>query len=135
MKLACPTSLGSEFARDARAEPSVVPAGFRTLGERQQQWIDPRRLGYFGRNRFVFFYFEPRGEEVVWNDGHSYGFGTGGWMTFHDEVESLDAAYGADVGSEHRAGQHALVVDRELGRAYFADRSVAERFVRSQSAA
>jgi hypothetical protein len=116
-------------------DPSAVPAGFRTLSERQQQWVDPRRLGYFGQGRFVFFYYEPRGEEVVWNDGRTYGFGCGGWMAFQEDVAPLARSYGADMGDERRPGPHVLVVDRELGHAYFADRATAERFVIAQAAA
>jgi len=135
MTLADRTPFGSDVPRDARADESVIPAEFRTPLERQQQWVDPRRLGYFGSGRFVFFYYEPRGEEVVWNDGRTYGFGYGGWMAFQDEVAPLAQFHGADVGGEQRRGAHVLVVDRELKQAYFADRTIAEHFVNSQSAA
>src|SRR5687768_7130076 len=76
---------------------SAVPPGFLRLTGRLQQRID-RALGYFGQARFVFFYFGPRGEEVVWNDGHSYGFATGGWKTFGDKILPLAHAQGLNLG-------------------------------------
>ncbi len=118
------------FSEDSSS--SDVPPGFPTMSERLQQAIDPRRLGYFGQSRFVFFYYEPRGEEVVWNDGRTYGFGYGGWLAFQDEVAPLAAQFGADVGDGQRRGDHVLVIDRQLNVAYFADRTVAERFVGAQ---
>ena len=72
-----------------------------------------RMLGYPGRHRFVFFYYESRGEEVIWNDGQTYGFGRGGWRNFDDTVAPLAARHGVSVSG--RKPQHVLLVDRETG--------------------
>lgn len=108
-------------------------AGFDRLSERVLQWID-RKLGYFGASRFVFFYYEPRGQEVMWNDGRSYGFGSGGWMAFGDEVAPVAARHGVDLGDESHKGRQVLLLDRTKGDAYFADRRSAERFVHAHAA-
>ena len=105
-----------------------LPAGFVALSERLPPGLD-RRLGYVGDERFVIFYYEPRGEEVVWDDGHTYGFGAGGWCAFEDVVAPLGRRYGADLGNEVSAGRDVLVLDRLRGMAYFAERGCARRFV------
>lgn len=109
-----------------------VPADFQPLPARRLQRID-RRLGYFGTNRFVAFYYEPRGDEVVWNDGRSYGFACGGWQAFTQDVAPIADSAGADLGDSQHRGAHALVVDRRLGQVYFADQAAAKRFVQEQS--
>jgi hypothetical protein len=116
---------------DTEAAASAFPSSFVAVSECLQQGID-RRLGYFGNARFVFFYYEPRGSEVVWNDGRSYGFGSGGWLFFLDEIVSLADRYGVEVGDDHKAGEHVLVIDRRLREAFFADREQAEAVVGKQ---
>ena len=105
--------------------------GFIKLTGLLQRRID-RALGYFGQSRFVFFYFEPRGEEVVWNDGRSYGFATGAWLTFGERVIPLARRCGAHVGDGDGRGEHVLLIDRVTGHAYFAPRDLAERLVAEQ---
>lgn len=109
---------------------SAVPPSFTRLSQaaRQQQGVD-RGLCYFGHDRFVMFYYEPRGQDVMWVDGRSSGFGTGGWQYFLDEIEPLARRMGIDAGSPNSRGRHALVVDRDYGQAYFADRDEAQAFV------
>ena len=106
------------------------PAGFVKVDARLRQRID-RTLGYFGESRFVFFYFEPRGEEVVWNDGHSYGFATGAWVTFDRKISPLARSCGVNLDAGGESG-HVLLIDRMTGQAYFAPREQAERFVSEQ---
>jgi hypothetical protein len=110
---------------------SAVPPSFLKLTGRLQQRID-RTLGYFGQNRFVLFYFEPRGQEVIWNDGRSYGFAAGGWKPFTEKVIPLARAAGAHVGDCDRRGDHVLLVDRLTGHPYFAPKDQAARLVNSQ---
>ncbi|MFI5378755.1 MAG: hypothetical protein ACHRHE_05635 [Tepidisphaerales bacterium] len=81
-------------------------------------------LGYHGRNRYVFFYYESRGEEVIWNDGQTYGFGRGGWLSFDGEVAPLAARHGLSLSG--RKPQHVLLVDRETDEAFLATRRHAE---------
>ncbi|MFI5378685.1 MAG: hypothetical protein ACHRHE_05270 [Tepidisphaerales bacterium] len=109
----------------------IAPASAGVSGERLSS-LD-RRLGYIGERRFVFFCYEPRGEEVLWNDGRSYGFGFGGWQTFIDHVVPAAAARGLNVGSSDRPADQVLVVDRVLREACFSDRDSAEVLVARQS--
>ncbi len=86
-------------------------------------------LGYRGQDRFVLFYYEPRGEEVVWRDSRSYGFATGAWSTFVDEVAPVAEHYNVDVGCQGVPGKHVLLIDRSTRRAFFAVRGDAIRFL------
>ena len=118
---------------EAISPASAIPRGTLSLGGRLQQSID-RRLGYFGQDRFVLFYYEARGEEVVFNDGHTYGFGSGGWQAFADEVAPLARRYGLNLGTGGTRADHVLLVDRGLRQTYLAVRDGAEQFVARQHA-
>ena len=111
--------------------PLHAPASLVELSSCLEQCID-RKLGYVGSQRFVYFYYEPRGEEVIWNDGQSYGFGFGGWLTFTDQISPLGQRYGITLGDSHHRGEHVLVIDRELRHAYFADKQCAQAVVADQ---
>ncbi len=112
---------------DGAAAPTA-PAGFLRLGKCLKECID-RKLGYSGEDRFVLFHYEPRGQEVMWRDGRSYGFGHGGWQAFFDEVEPVAREHGISVGDDTQPADHVLIVDRVEGEAYFADRTRAQRLV------
>lgn len=101
------------------------------LSERLHPWLD-RKLGYFGDARFVMFYWEPRGQEVMWNDGRSYGFGTGAWSFFSAKIAPLANRYSVRLGDGDTAGHQALVIDRVRRHAYFAHRDLAEAFLTRQ---
>jgi hypothetical protein len=117
-----------ELSPDGARVADAPPPGFLALPERLPPYLD-RRLGYVGDDRFVIFYYEPRGEEVVWEDGHTYGFGAGGWCAFEDLVAPLGKLHGADLGNTVSAGRDVLVLDRQRGLTYFAERGCARRFV------
>jgi hypothetical protein len=86
-------------------------------------------LGYRGPDRFVLFYYEPRGEEVLWRDSASYGFATGAWSTFLVEVAPVAEHYNVDVGCNGVPARHVLLIDRRDRRAYFAERGEALAFL------
>jgi hypothetical protein len=86
-------------------------------------------LGYFRSERFVLFGYCPGGGEVVWKDGHSAGFGTGGWQTFLDQVAPLAARRGVNLGGPTAIGTHVLLIDRALGTVHAAPRAPAEDFL------
>jgi hypothetical protein len=90
-----------------------------------------RQLGYFGHARYCLFYFEPRAESAVWNDGRSYGFGPGSWLPFSDWVEPLAHRCGVTLGSR-RSGGNVLVIDRQDRSAYFVAWRVAEQLIIAQ---
>ncbi len=114
-----------------KAPPPVeLPPDFVPLFEPIPGCSD-RTLGYVGDERFVVFRYEPRVEEVVWNDGYTYGFGAGGWRDFLDRIAPLADRYAAKLclGSPSCPGTDVLVLDRHSGSAYFASRDSAERFL------
>jgi hypothetical protein len=116
-----------------RSRPETPPAALATLValiEKCVRCMD-QKLGYHGKDRFVLFYYEPRGEEVIWRDSHSYGFSTGAGQLFIDELAPVADHHKVDVGSSGSPGTHALLIDRAGQRAYFAERNEAVRFLTS----
>ncbi len=107
---------------------SVLPPSAIELTELHCVPID-RSLGYFRHERFVLFGYCPGGQEVVWKDGHSTGFGTGGWRTFLEEISPLANRRGCSLGSASSAGTYVLLVDRARGTVYVAERKSAEAFL------
>lgn len=87
-----------------------------------------RQLGYFGSASCVYFYYDLRGEDVVWNDGRVHGIGTGGWQAMAQIVEPLARKYLAVLTGRGSAPQ-ALVIDRDGHCAFFADMDEAKRMV------
>jgi len=111
---------------------AYVPDGFIRLVEPLAAGVD-RQLGYAGEARFVLFYYEPRGDEVTWNDGRTYGFGLGGWRVFLEMIEPLAQRYEMNVGGTGKAGPHVLIIDRLGHQAFFAERRRAQEFLTEQS--
>jgi hypothetical protein len=133
-----PTASESAPAAPPFPAPAAPPGTVRALPQHLSAGLD-RRLGYFGEARFVMFYYEPRGEEVLWNDGRSYGFASGAWCMFTERIIPLAVRHGFNLGPGAAGGTSgggqaaaaatdALVVDRLTGRAYFARRDAALRF-------
>ena len=128
------TQGGHDAGRGGRppdAGPAGLPADFVPLPGPPSGWSD-RSLGYVGDARFVVFRYEPRGEEVVWDDGDTYGFGAGGWRDFLDRVAPLADRVGINLGlgwGGDAAAVAVLVLDRHSGSAYFASRRSADRFL------
>lgn len=108
------------------ATPAPVPEGSVALLEFRAAPLS-RSLGYFQSQRFVIFGFCPGGAEVVWKDGHSSGFGTGGWRVFLEEIVPAARRHGIDLGGTNRVGTHVLWVDRQCGAVFAALREAAER--------
>ena len=73
------------------------------------------KLGYRGRDRLVLFYYEPRGDEVVWRDSRSYGFSTGAGPLFLDELAPVADLHRVNVGHGGAPAVHALLIDRADG--------------------
>lgn len=111
---------------------SLLPPDFIEISHRLTYLAD-RKLGYHRDERFVIFYYEPRGQEIIWQDGSSYGFGLGGWRFFTLYVEPLMRSYDVHIGDAEIAGRHVLVLDRLANHAYFAPRDSAERFLAHQA--
>jgi hypothetical protein len=88
-----------------------------------------RRLGYFRDAPFVIFGYCPGGGEVIWKDGQSSGFGTGGWKIFLQEIAPLAARCGASIGNLASIGTHVLLMDRIRRAVYALPRESAEDFL------
>ncbi len=113
-------------------ESVLLPSNFISLAGLLPGEFD-RRLGYRRDERYVLFYFEPRGHEVIWQDRESYGFAIGGWRLFTELVHPLAAKFGVHVGDDEAHGSEVLFIDRLLNDAYFAPRQSAEAFLTSIS--
>jgi len=111
------------------------PAAFTPLValiEKSVRGID-QKLGYHGNDRFVLFYYEPRGEEVIWRDSHSSGFSTGVGQLFIDELSPVADLHQVDLGAGGSPGAHVLLTDRAARRTYFVERNEAIRFLNSEA--
>jgi hypothetical protein len=91
-------------------------------------------LGYRGHDRFVVLYYEPRGEEVVWRDCASYGFATGAWSVFLDNLAPIAQLYGVNVGTMDSMASHVLLIDRVRKVAFFAAKAEAIQFLKDVAA-
>jgi hypothetical protein len=87
------------------------------------------RLGYFRDAPFVIFGYCPGGGEVIWRDGESSGFGTGGWRLLLYEIAPRAARQGVNLGDTTTAGTHVLLMDRVRGAVYGVTREEAEAFL------
>lgn len=92
-------------------------------------------VGYFGKDRFVLFYFEPRSREVRWQDSHTCGSAGRAWPATLEGIEAKAKAHGFTLGTETEPGDHVLLVDRIDEHAVFAYREEAQEFLARQSAA
>ena len=119
----------TSFASSAEIRPAAL-AALVALIEKSVRGMD-QKLGYHGEDRFVLFYYEPRGEEVIWWDSHSYGFSTGAGQLFIDELAPVADLHHVNVGSSGSPGTHVLLIDRAGRRAYFVERDEAIRFLTS----
>jgi hypothetical protein len=125
--------LAESEAAEARPPGTAVPDAFVRVTQQLHSWIE-RKLGYFGGDRFVIFYYDPRGQEVIWKDASSYGFASGGWIVFTEQIGPLAEHHRADVGlhSASTRGADVLLIDRLTREAYFAERALAEAFLKQQ---
>ena len=115
----------------SKSNPEDHPAALTALValiEKCVQGMD-QKLGYHGQDRFVIFYYEPRGEEVIWRDSRSYGFATGAGQLFIDELEPVADHHKVDVGGEGSPCTHVLLIDRVDRRAYFVEKGEAIKFL------
>lgn len=111
-----------------RARDLVLPDGTVTLIEFRAAAV-AQGLGYFRTERFVILGYCPGGGEVVWKDGHSSGFGTGGWRIFLEEIAPVSKRYGVNLGGVDRVGTHVLLIDRVQDTVYAMPRDSAETFL------
>jgi hypothetical protein len=118
----------SSTAGPASACNGLPAPGFIELIELRGASIE-HRLGYFRSEPFIIFGYCPGGGEVIWKDGHSSGFGAGGWKILLQELASLAARYDAFLGDLTRAGTHVLFMDRASRKMYAAPREAAEEFM------
>ena len=99
----------TSFASSAEIHPAAL-AALVALIEKSVRGMD-QKLGYHGKDRFVLFYYEPRGEEVIWWDSHSSGFSTGAGQLFIDELAPVADLHHVNVGSSG-SPRNACTADR-----------------------
>lgn len=116
-----PQPAAAPAGRRSAACPSPVPAGFVAITEPLGRRID-RDLGYAGHARHVAFWYDPRADDVMWDDGRLVGSAGGAWRSFLDVVAPLADVYEANVGSGESVGRDVLLLDRVTGEAWFAPR-------------
>jgi hypothetical protein len=117
------SSFGSRPEDQAAALAALV-----ALIEKSVRGMD-QKLGYHGADRFVVFYYESRGGEVVWRDSQSYGFATGAGQLFIDDLAPIAELHNVNVGGSATSASHVLLIDRRDQRAYFVERDEAFRFL------
>ena len=122
----------ASFEAEAAAVATAGSPGFLRLGTSLQQGID-KELGYSGPDRFVCFYYEPRGHSICWRDSRSHGTGSGGWSSLIGQLEAIASACGMSLGNNDAAGDHVLLVDRVDQQARFAYREEAQEFLARRS--
>jgi len=113
----------------AGAAPApALPANAVELVELRGASVE-HRLGYFRDAPFVVFGYCPGGGEVIWRDGESSGFGTGGWRMLLYDIAPRAARQGVNLGDTTTAGTHVLLMDRVRGAVYGVTRDEAEAFL------
>jgi hypothetical protein len=105
--------------------PPPPPGDLIELPELASASIE-HRLGYFRDDPVVIFGYCPGGAEVIWRDGHSSGFGTGGWRTFLLDIAPLALRHGVHLGDLTHPGTHVLLMDRPRQKTYATTRPTAE---------
>ena len=90
-----------------------------------------QKLGYHGKDRFVVFYYESRGGEVIWRDSQSSGFATGAGQLFIDDLAPVADLHKVNVGGSATPASHVLLIDRSNQRAYFVQRDEAFQFLKA----
>jgi hypothetical protein len=92
-----------------------------------------RALGYAGSATWVSFYWEPAGDEAMYDDGRAAG--TGQWDAFLLYTRHRTVAphlEGYDLGSSDAPAHHRLVLNRETRALFVAPEREAARHVRIQ---
>jgi hypothetical protein len=87
-------------------------------------------LGYKGENRWVAFYWDPCGDEIMWNDGIASADGQWpAWLTFvyHPIVAPLLNQY--NLGGSDEEAEHWLLLDRAKRVFYIGDRKTVHEFL------
>jgi hypothetical protein len=94
-----------------------------------------------GPRRYVLLYGEPTGAALVWSDGARSGAGRLDHRPFLDHlhggqsfgpIDGRRVEHRVDPGSSQEPATHALVLDRQTGRAWVAPIARARRIVRAQ---
>lgn len=119
-------------APDRNPQGQDIPSSFERL-----PFALPHRLaellGYPGRARFVGFYWEQVGDEVMFDDGQSAG--TAEWYPFRRLIEHPRVApliFECDFGSSDSEPRHWLVIDRQVRQAHVAAVANARAFLTAQ---
>ncbi len=90
-------------------------------------------LGYEGDADWVGFYWEPAGDEVVYDDARQSGTGEWhAWVIFTRCPKVAPALAGLELGNSDEAARHWLVLSRSRRELHAAEVAEARRFLRDQ---
>ena len=88
-----------------------------------------QELGYFGADRFVLFYYDPRAHQLTWRDSRSFGPGSVESPASLACILDKARASGVSLGDDSAWGDHVLLLDRVDQQACFAYREAAQEFL------
>jgi hypothetical protein len=86
-------------------------------------------LGYEGDARFVAFYWEPAGDELMYTNGQISANGEyAPWILWRRHIATAPTLFGYDFGSSDTPARHWLLLDREDRRFYVGEADQVARF-------
>lgn len=92
-----------------------------------------RTFGYRGEARFVAFYWEPSGDEVMFDDGRSSGTSaTYAFLAYRRHPAVVAHLDEYNLGYTDLEADYCLILDQESGRASIATRADARTFLADQ---
>ena len=92
--------------------------------------IFEKALGYRGENRWVAFYWEPCGDELMWDDGIASADGQWpAWLIFIYHPPIVPILHQYNLGSSDEEARHWLLLDREERVFYIGDRKIVHEFL------
>ncbi len=90
-------------------------------------------FGYPGEARFVGFFWEPGGDEIVYDDGRRSGTGDGyAFLAYRRHPAVAVHLQPYNLGSSDEPAEYYLVLDREGQRASVAPKALARDFLEEQ---
>lgn len=103
---------------------------YNPIGTAPRNW--ELAVGYDGTARFVAFYWDPIGDEAVWDDGLASS--DGNWHIYLDVVDALPLTdeQHALLGSSDNPASHRLVLDRETRKLYLLPKQTASTLLRGE---
>jgi hypothetical protein len=91
-------------------------------------------LGYPGDSRWVAFYWEPCGDEAMYDDGICSGDGNWwGFLQFAKHPNVINWLFDCNLGSSDGGASHWLLCDRESREVYVGEKGEVRDFLNSEA--